>query len=471
MRCATLALALALSVPQTAALAEPDRRAEAAAAEKEFTATHNFINGRGLAIVPGVFELVDLLGKPPLQPIHRRLLEESFGLNMTPEGRPVGLFPLKTDQYSLGAFGCVACHSGKAAGRVYIGLGNKGIDVGSIGKAVGRFEKPYRWTRKRRTSEANAVVDRGFAFARTLAHPRIANLTKGLVSINHVNLWFYQQAGLELPPTIPRGGTRVPPLWGIEAKATREGLFYDGLGRAGSIAWLALPELTAGQTADGIRQDFARIERLWWMITRLLPPAYPFAIDTQRAARGKGVYAQSCQKCHGSYERDAAGVPVFQAPLFNTLAEVDTDTDRLDANTDLLKGLIAKSPLKDLVQAQERPRGYFANRLEGVWANFPYMHNGSVPTLADLMEKPASRPRFWSLEEQGERARFDQARVGLTLPRARGLARDKLETLGRHGARDIYSVEREGHSNRGHDFGTGLSPADKQALIEYLKTL
>lgn len=470
MRCVGWVLVLAVLALAMPARGE-GRRAAAAAAEQEFAATHNFSHGRGLAIVPGVFELVELLSEPPLRPAHRRLLEESFGLNLSPEGRAVGLFPLKTPEYSLGAFGCVACHSGKAAGQVYIGLGNKGIDVGTIGKAIGRFEKPYRWTRNRRTPEANAVVDRGFAFARKLNHPRIANLTKGLVSINHVNLWFYEQAGLELPPTVPRGGTRVPPLWGIEAKATKEGLFYDGLGRAGSIAWLALPELTAGQTAQGIRDDYARIERLWWLITKLVPPAYPFAIDRDRAGRGQAVYAKSCQQCHGSHQRDAEGLPVFQPPRFNTIQEVDTDTDRLDANTDLLKSLIGRSPLKDLVTSHERPRGYFATRLDGVWANFPYLHNGSVPTLADLLEKPAARPRFWSLEDQGERERFDQARVGLTVPRTGGIAHDKLATLGRHGQRDIYSVEREGHSNRGHDFGCDLSPADKQALLEYLKTL
>ena len=465
------ALLLALVLAAAPARAQIDRRAEAAVATREFVATHNFSHGRGLAIVPGIFELVELLGEPPLRPIYRRLLEESFGLNMTPEGRAVGLFPLKEPGYSLGAFGCVACHSGKAAGQVYIGLGNKSIDVGTIGRAITRFEKPYEWRKSRRTPEANAVIERGFAFAHKLTHPRIANLTKGLVSINHVNIWFYEQAGMELPPSIPRGGTRVPNLWGIEAKATQAGLFYDGLGKAGSIAWLALPELTAGQTAQGIRDDFARIQRLWWLITRLLPPAYPFAIDRAKAARGQAVYAESCMKCHGSYERDAADLPVFLPPLFNTLAEVGTDADRADATTDLLRSLIARSPLSDLVQAQDRPKGYFANRLVATWANFPYLHNGSVPTLADLLEKPAARPRFWSLKDQGERDRFDETRVGLTLPRDSGIARSKLEVLGRQGFRDVYSVEREGHSNQGHDFGTDLPAADKQALLEYLKTL
>lgn len=448
-----------------------DRQAEAAAAAAEFVATHNFVNGRGLAVVPGVFELVDLLGEPPLNPIHKRVLQGAFGINMTEQGRPIGLFPLKQDGYALGAFGCVVCHSGKAAGQTYIGLGNKEIDVATVGRWVGKFEKPYAWTKNKRSTEVNAVIERAFDFARKLRHPRIANLTRGLVSINLVNLWFYEQAGMALPPSVPRGGTRVPNLWGIEAKATRAGLFYDGLGKVGSIAWLAMPELTAGQTAASVREDFGRIEKIWNMITKLQPPAYPFAIDRAQAERGLAVFTRECKTCHGTYERDAAGLHEYKPPKLVPIAQVGTDTDRLDANTDLLRGLVERSPLNDMVQAQKLPRGYFANRLYGVWANFPYLHNGSVPTLADLLEKPAKRPRFWSLKDQGERERFDTQRVGLTLPRESSFARSKLETLGASGDRDIYDTGREGHSNQGHDFGTELAPADKLALIEYLKTL
>jgi hypothetical protein len=141
---------------------------------------------------------------------------------------------------------------------------------------------------------------------------------------------------------------------------------------------------------------------------------------------------------------------------------VGTDTDRLDANTDHLKSLIGRSPLADLVQANVRPRGYFATRLDATWASFPYLHNGSVPTLWDLLEKPTARPRAWSLERPGERDRFDDVRIGFTVPPRDSFEHRKLETLGRRGARDIY---------HGHDFGTELSNEDKRALIEYLKTL
>jgi hypothetical protein len=461
---------VALLLLPTALFAAGPRQDASLEAAREFLKTHNYVRGRGLHVVPGVFELVDLLRRPPLSSVHRRLVETGFGINML-DGRPVGLFTVQEPGFSVGVFGCVACHSGKAAGQVYVGLGNKTVDVGTIGRTVLRFEKPYRWTRPLREPSKTAVVDRAFAFMRKLTHPRITNVTKGLVSINHVNVWFYELAGGSVPATVPRGGTQVAPRGGVKDQATSEGLFYDGLGRAGSIGWLALPELAAGQLPEVIRDDFPRIEKLWDVITKLEPPRYPFAVDAAGAGRGRAVYEQSCLKCHGSYRRDAEGMPLHEPPIFNTIEEVGTDTDRLDATTADLKQRIASSPLSDLIQAADRPRGYFATRLDGVWANFPYLHNGSVPTLADLLSKPAARPRVWSLERPGERDRFDTGRVGYTVPPAGSRELRALERRARRGERDVYSVDREGHANRGHEFGTDLGPADKRDLIEYLKTL
>lgn len=449
---------------------QTSRREQARDAAQKFVETHNFIEGRGLSVVPGIYELVDLLRFPVGRVVHRRLVSDGFGLNLD-QGRPVGLFSLEQDGFRVGAFGCVACHSSRVAGQLVIGAGNKNIDVGTIGRTVLKFEKPYQWTRSHRSAAENEVVDRAFAFMRKLTHPRISNMTRGVVSINHVNLWFYEQGGVDIPATIPRGGTKVPPLWGIQAKATQAGLFYDGLGKAGSIGWLALPELVAGQKPEVIRKGFSRIEGLWDMVRKLEPPAYPFPIDRSQVGRGAQVYAQSCQSCHGAHGKDAEGLPVYAAPLFNTIQEVGTDTDRIDGNTDQLKELIARNPLADLIQAQPRVRGYFATRLDGVWANFPYLHNGSVPTLRDLLRKPADRPRAWSVERTGDRDRFDTSSVGYTVPVAGSFDSGRVMRRATEGARDVYFTDREGHSSRGHDFGTTLSDADKRALIEYLKTL
>ena len=43
-------------------------------------------------------------------------------------------------------------------------------------------------------------------------------------------------------------------------------------------------------------------------------------------------------------------------------------------------------------QALPQADGYADHPLDGVWARAPYLHNGSVPTLRDLMDAPAERP-------------------------------------------------------------------------------
>jgi len=79
-----------------------------------------------------------------------------------------------------------------------------------------------------------------------------------------------------------------------------------------------------------------------------------------------------------------------------------------------------------------------------------------VPTLRDLLEPAAQRPTvFWRGYDV-----YDQTKVGFVTdtPAAQRVG-TRLDTRGKAG------------SSQGHEFGTGLSAADKDALVEYLKTL
>jgi len=100
---------------------------------------------------------------------------------------------------------------------------------------------------------------------------------------------------------------------------------------------------------------------------------------------------------------------------------------------------------------------YEARVLEGIWAAAPYLHNGSVPTLDDLLKPPAQRATSFSLGPK-----YDVDKIGLAAtqdpssPTRTVTGCDKLNS---------------GESNCGHDFGTSLSEQDKKALLDYLKTL
>ena len=101
--------------------------------------------------------------------------------------------------------------------------------------------------------------------------------------------------------------------------------------------------------------------------------------------------------------------------------------------------------------------GYVNVLLDGIWLRAPYLHNGSVPTLRDLLETPDKRPaKFYRGNDI-----YDWEKVGFVseFPDAEG--RKFFE----------YDTAEPGNGNGGHLYGTDLLPGEKQDLIEYLKTL
>ena len=127
---------------------------------------------------------------------------------------------------------------------------------------------------------------------------------------------------------------------------------------------------------------------------------------------------------------------------------------------------------KGLVEAD--PTGYVAAFLDGIWLRAPYLHNGSVPTLRDLLTPAAQRPQvfyrgynvydpvnvgFISLQEQADR-------LGASWKYAPGALWTEVQRVG-----TLYDVHWRSNGNMGHEYGVKLPPADKDALIEYLKTL
>jgi hypothetical protein len=117
-------------------------------------------------------------------------------------------------------------------------------------------------------------------------------------------------------------------------------------------------------------------------------------------------------------------------------------------------------PIPDLATpaAPAPPKGsYEARVMQGIWAAAPYLHNGSVPTLAELLKPPAQRVKQFKIGPA-----YDTINVGLAVEQT--LFNQALVTT------DCDNLN-SGNSNCGHDFGTTLPDAEKKALLEYLKTL
>jgi len=119
--------------------------------------------------------------------------------------------------------------------------------------------------------------------------------------------------------------------------------------------------------------------------------------------------------------------------------------------------------------------------LDGIWLRAPYLHNGSVPTLRDLLNTSAERPTVFY---RGYDV-FDPVSVGFVSDVSRfdeeGRSKDDSENPRKYFRFDTRMKpggltprdRNEGNSNAGHEgpaYGTSLSVQEKDAIVEYLKT-
>ncbi|MBL3570993.1 hypothetical protein BV509_10070 [Rhodovulum sulfidophilum] len=138
-------------------------------------------------------------------------------------------------------------------------------------------------------------------------------------------------------------------------------------------------------------------------------------------------------------------------------ADLATDEDFMGRFDDLRGAFPSSGPDGVTLETAAPACAYESRVLDGIWAAAPYLHNGSVPTLRDLLTPPAERTAAFMPGPA-----YDIDAVGMA---AGQTAFDHvIETTG---CDQISS----GNSRCGHDYGTALSEADKRALLEYLKSI
>ncbi|MHA7773846.1 c-type cytochrome [Roseibium sp. M-1] len=220
-----------------------------------------------------------------------------------------------------------------------------------------------------------------------------------------------------------------------------------------------------------------------------LPSApYPFDVDLAKAVRGEALFAENCGTCHrprNSQRYPQIGTDMNRAQVLNAAGAEkflqafkaachNTDFTYRDRDGREIRPCVAPGYqiLRDTTETANQ--GYLAPPLDGIWARAPYLHNGSVPTLTQLL-KPGLRPA----EFLRGAISYDTDAVGWEWEA------DRLEELkARYPTVSTHDTSRDGWTNRGHDRdllieGKALrldwsSPehADEfEALLEYLKTL
>jgi mono/diheme cytochrome c family protein len=252
---------------------------------------------------------------------------------------------------------------------------------------------------------------------------------------------------LQLPEDGTFGPADMPSIWNLKKYEKHMSLNWDG---ATTVARSVLIDsaLGLGASPEPPFQD-----HMTWLLDYLSntpAPKYPWAIDLALAAQGKPIFDANCAACHAS-QRTGTPVPI---------AEVGTDKERL-ASWNKEAAIAANKKVKEMgvdrdPMVEETLIGYVAVHLDGVWLRAPYLHNGSVPTLRDLLEPADKRPRVFY---RGYDV-YDQANGGFA---TQG---EKAQRVGRR-----FDVTQRGNGNKGHEFGVNLKPAEKTSLVEYLKTL
>jgi len=257
-----------------------------------------------------------------------------------------------------------------------------------------------------------------------------------------------------LPPDELIGASDYPSLWNQQP---REGMHLHWDGDNDSVDERNLSAaLGAGVTPVTVDHDNLKRVRDW--IWTLPPPAYPYPIDRALAGRGEPLYQQQCQDCHADHRFRDGVVSGSRVGKVVPIAAIGTDRHRLDSYTFTFAmnqyGLYPDSPFR--FSHFRKTNGYANHPLDGIWLRGPFLHNGSVPTLRDLLDAPEQRPPLFY---RGYDV-FDQARVGFVsdVPSADG------QTFTR------YDTTVPGNSNRGHVYGTTLADEEKRAIVEYMKT-
>ncbi|WP_426409747.1 di-heme-cytochrome C peroxidase [Bradyrhizobium ganzhouense] len=293
----------------------------------------------------------------------------------------------------------------------------------------------------------------------------------------------------------------------------------DPFGRNfGESVGVYLPiDLSSGTPAEGLFQSSAAISELARaenQLERLAPPSWPEEvfgrIDREKAKAGKALFTEHCSSCHNAWpyrwtEPNKYGKRFILVGLVPQ-TYVGTDTAQPEALRPLaltgelskffppefrgkeflppmvfwglLQGAVVETAISKLNLSEEQKlnlHGYrelppppFPDHVwkaaprDGVWATAPFLHNGSVPNLYEMLMPAAERTKkFWLGGD------FNPVKVGLDTTATSGIF--------------LMDTTLLGNSNQGHSFQNGprgngvvgplLTDDQRWALVEYLKSI
>jgi mono/diheme cytochrome c family protein len=358
---------------------------------------------------------------------------------------------------------CLACHAAVFEDEVVLGLGDANRDftndvsqlVETVGFLVNDPEERVEWRKWADRMQATAP----YIQTQVVGTNPADNL--GLILFAHrdpITLAWSNTPLLEPPPTIPLP-VDVPPWWRL---AKKNALYYTAAGTGDharlmmTASVLCVDDVAIAESIDAYFPDIRAY------VATIEAPPYPGQIDMTKAAAGKTLFDSTCARCHGTYGPNGRYPNVLVA-----LDQVGTDPWLASGSANEAERFvnwINTSFYGELSEFDPLP-GYVAPPLDGIWLTAPFLHNGSVPDLRSLLDSP-SRPTYFRRMFDGRN--YDLGALGWPYV---------VEDHGHAGEPNaaqrklIYDTTLIGHSNAGHTFGDHFSAEQRDAVLEYLKTL
>lgn len=354
---------------------------------------------------------------------------------------------------------CLFCHAQPFEDSLIMGLGNTLTDYSKSNPSllrIGEMAMTMMANQKEKEAAANLLNYTMASSPYLVAATRGVNIADRLTVVlashrDPVTFKWLGKPQLPIPDeVIP---TDVPAWWLLKKK---NGMFYTGFGRGDFPRFLMAANLLTVNDTSEAAEVLTHFDDVLAYLYTLTPPKYPKPIQQDLANQGKVLFEDNCSRCHGTYGEESIYpnllIPANIIKTDSALAE--SNFSHPDYINWFRKSWFAQGDRKaDLVPF----KGYIAPPLDGVWITAPYLHNGSVPDLESLLNSK-KRPSFW--ERNFNNPQYDYETLGW-----------KYTKHDRQTNRSVYNTKLRGYQNTGHYFADKISDTERQALLEYLKTL